>query len=183
MDAIPQELLIVGGLLLVGLAVVIVARYAKQILAFFLIVGGLLALGVIAWAMLQTPSTPASTPSTEGSGAGGALHDVADIARLFTKAEPQPQPTYTAPASSGGGFVAGLLVALLIVALGAGGYFWIRWRLAESGGIAQQLLPGNTRRKKRRKSDAPVIYVLQSPADDAETWEGLSEWQTENDYF
>jgi hypothetical protein len=180
MEGIPQEVVIVGGVLLLGLAVVIVARYAKQILAFFLIVGGLLLVGVIAWAMLQKPSTPAST---EGSGAGGALHDVADIARLFTKSEPEPSsaPTYSAP--SGGGFCTGVLVALLAGVMGVAGYFWIRWRLAENSSIAEQLLPSNTRRKKRRKvqDPTPVVYVIQQGQDlDALPWE-LERWD-ENEF-
>ncbi|MBN1975949.1 MAG: hypothetical protein JW918_00985 [Anaerolineae bacterium] len=173
MEGIPSEVLIIGGLVLAGVAVLIVARYAKQILAFFLIVGGLLALGVIAWAMLQTPSTP----STEGS---GALHDVADIARVFA---PKPEPAHTAPAPSGGGFCAGVLVALLAGALGVGGYFFARWKLVEWGG-----LPTKSKKRRKRQSGAPLVYVVPQGQDFdglADLWdlEGVTEWQTENDCF
>jgi hypothetical protein len=164
-------------LALLALAVLLVARYAKQILAVILIVGGLLALGVIAWAMLKTPSTPAST---EGS---GTLHDIADIARVFAP-KSEPEPAYqTAPAPSGGGFVAGLLVALLIVALLVGGYFFARWKLAEWGGASPQ-----RGKRRRQQSQAPAVYYIVPQRQDldglADLWdlEGLTQWN-ENELF
>jgi hypothetical protein len=170
MDAIPQEVLIVGGIALLGLAVVVVARYAKRILLFLALVAGVVILGAIVWAWLQS-----SAASTEG---GGTLHDLADIARVVTPKDqpaPAPAPTYTAPAPSGGGFCAGVLVALLAGAVGVGGYFWIRWKLAE-----WRKRPKRTRRDLQDRM--PVVYIVPEQDFDALPLEELSEWDT-NDYF
>lgn len=172
MDAIPQEVLIVGGLGLVILAAVIVARWGKQILLFLFLAVGVVVLALIAWALLQRPDV---IPS----GATETIGDLADIARVL-KPESEPQPTYTAPASSGGGFLAGVLVALVIVALGAGGYFFARWKLAERGGLRRQ--------RGKAGHGAPVVYVIQGQADDLGEydlipWQEVGEWTEEEADF
>jgi hypothetical protein len=177
MEGIPQEVLIVGGLLLAGLAVYIVARFAKQILAVLLVIGGVIIVGVIAWALIQKPDV---IPDTEE--ANDTLDDIADIARFLTpKDEPeQASPSYSPQGGgrvgSGGGFLAGVLTVLVILSLGAGGYFYVRWRLAEGQRMKAR---GRRSRGARGWGDgAPVIYLVGGPDDeyddDPVDWE--DEW-------
>jgi hypothetical protein len=158
MEGIPQELLIVGGAALAILAALILVKWGKQILTALLIVAGVAIVGLIGWALIQRPDViPDDTAETIG--------DLADIARVVApKSEPAPapapQPAYTAPRAGGGGFWAGALMVLVILALGAGGYFFARWKLAERerGGLR----PGPSRRRGTRGQ--PIIYVIEGPA-------------------
>jgi hypothetical protein len=175
MEGIPSELVIVGGVGLVLLAAVIVVKFGKQIVTALLVIAGVVVVVLIGWALLQRPDLiPDGTQET--------ISDVADIARVF-KSEPEPalQPTYTAPAPSGGGFCAGVFVALLIVALGVGGYFYARWKLAEQ----DSLRPESRQRRKTRGQS--IIYVIEGQADDLGKydlipWEEVDEW-TEGEFL
>jgi hypothetical protein len=174
MEGIPQELVIVGGVLLVGLAVLLIARYAKQILLFLLVAGGVAVVVLIGWALIQKPGViPEDTAETVG--------DVADIVRFLTPkdepAAPAPAPTYSTPAPSGGGFLSGLLAALLIVALCVAGYFGLRWKLAEWGGKRRAT---SRRELSGPQGQPPIVYVIEADDGDglADLWdlEGLTEW-------
>jgi len=181
MEGIPSELVIVGGIGALILAALVLVKWGKQILTALLVVAGVVVVGLIAWALIQRPDViPDDTAESVG--------DVADIVRFLTPkdepAAPAPAPTYSTPAPSGGGFVAGLLVALLILALGVAGYFGLRWKLAEWGGKRRPTArPG---RPHSPQGQPPIIYVIE--ADDGDdlvdlwNWEGLTEW-TESDYF
>jgi len=169
MDGIPSELIIGGGLVLVGLAVYVVARYAKQILLFLLLAGGVIIVGVIAWALIQRPDViPDETEETIG--------DVADIVRFLTpRDEPeQALPSYSPQGGgSGGGFLAGVLTMLAILLLGAGGYFYVRWKLAE------KVFPSsNPSRRRRGTQQQPVIYLVGGPDED-EYDDGSMDWEDE----
>lgn len=148
MENVPDGVLIFWGLVLLGVVVLIVVRYAKQILTFLLVAAGVVCAVIIAWVLFQQPGEIQST-----SEAGGALHDLADIARVVApRSEPAPAAT---TAGGGGGFVAGVVVTLIMGSLAAGGYFFARWKLAEMGGIFQRA------HKQPRGRGAPVIYVVQ----------------------
>lgn len=134
MEGIPSELVIVGGVGLVILAALVLVKWGKQILTALLVIAGVVIVGAIAWVMLQRPDV---IPEIDTSGAGEAISDLADIARAVTpKSEPAPQPTYTT--LGGGGFLAGVLTVLTLLSLGVGGYFWLRWKLAERGLIRRE---------------------------------------------
>jgi hypothetical protein len=170
MEGIRQELLSVGGAALAILAALILVKWGKQILTALLIVAGVAIVGLIGWALIQRPDViPDDTAETIG--------DLADIARVVApKSEPAPapapQPAYTAPRAGGGGFWAGALMVLVILALGAGGYFFARWKLAEREHSG--LRPGPSQR--RGTQGQPIIYVIEEPAHSPDEyvmpWEG-----------
>jgi hypothetical protein len=176
MEGIPSELAIVGGVGLVLLAALVLVKWGKQILTFLLVIAGVVVIvALIGWAVLQRPDViPDDTAET--------ISDVADIARVLkpeSKPEPAPQPTYAAP--SGGGFCAGVFAALLIVALGVGGYFYARWKLSERGSLRPEP------RQRRKTQRQPIIYVIEGQADDLDEydlipWEEVDEW-TENEFL
>jgi uncharacterized protein HemX len=90
------------------------------------------------------------------------IGDLADIARVVAPRSepapaPAPQPAYTAPRTGGGGFLAGALTVLVILALGAGGCFWLRWKLAERGLIRRE--PTRRQQSPRR----PPTHQQQPP--------------------
>jgi hypothetical protein len=173
MDVNGIPLLVVVGVV-VSLAVII-ARVWRTLLKWVLIVGGVAVVVAIAWMLIQRPDViPDDTQDT--------ISDVADIARVFTPKDEPAAPVYQTPAPSGGGFVAGLLVALLILALGAAGYFYARWQLVGWGGLRS--IP-----RKHRQQDQPVIYVIEGQANDLGEyepvpwdWEESEQW-TEDDLF
>ncbi len=176
MQGIPSELVIVGGVGLVILAALILVKWGKQILTALVLVVGVVIVALIAWALLQQPG---ALPDT--SGASDTIGDLADIARVIApRDEPAAQPVYQAPASSGG-FVSGLLVALVLVALGVGGYFWLRWKLAERGSLRPAAL-----QRLHRPQGQPVIYVIEGQADDLGEYD-LIPWEvdgwTDGDLF
>jgi hypothetical protein len=164
-ESLPSEFVIVGVIGLVLLGLVLLVKFGKQILTALLVIIGLVIMVVVAWALLQRPEISSKT--------GDTISDLADIARAVApKSEPAAR-VYQAPAPSGGGnFVAGVLTALMIVALCAGGYCWARWKLAERG------TPGNRRRRKPTQSGAPVVYIVERETDDDEglTLEEWEEW-------
>jgi hypothetical protein len=176
MEGIPSELAIVGGVGLALLAALILVKWGKQILTFLLVIAGVVVIvALIGWALLQRPDViPDDAAET--------ISDVADIARVLKpepKSEPVPRPTYTAPAPSGGGFCAGVFAALLIVALGVGGYFYTRWKLSERGLIRREPASQKRQRPARRPTqqqsppwaqwewpDAPPVVYIDGYDDD-----------------
>lgn len=113
-------LLVIGAVIVLT---VVIARMWRTLLKWALVIGGVVVLVVGAVTFL---------PSIDTGETGQAIGDLADIARAVApkpEPEPAPQPVYTTP--SGGGFVASVLTALVILALGVAGYFFARWKLAE----------------------------------------------------
>jgi len=131
MNGIPSEWLMAGGIVLILLAAWVIWKFGKQIMTFILVIAGLIVVGALAWALLQQPDVipddAARAPIAE------TIDDLADIARVV--APPEERAARSAPiGTGGGGFVAGLLTAEVVAALGVGGYFYARWKFAERGG-------------------------------------------------
>jgi hypothetical protein len=162
MDGIPSELAIAGVIGALLLAAVILIKFGKQILTALLVVAGIAVVGVIVWVVLSRPDViPDDAAST--------ISDVADIARVIAP-KSEPEPVYVAPAQGGGGgFIAGLLTAAVVAALGVGGYFYARWKLAERG----------HRQRRPECQDAQVIYLVGGPDDDDIYDDDSLDWEDE----
>lgn len=157
MNNISPEIVVVGGIGLLILAAIILAKWGKQILTVLLVVAGLVVAGALfyGWTQVQKPDLiPSDTRETVG--------DVADIARaLKPNAQPEvqyvPQPTYNA----GGGFgwfCAGALAVAFLGAVCFVAYLYVRFKL-----LPQKL--GQPKAKKQVQ-DVPVIYITGDDDDD-----------------
>jgi hypothetical protein len=143
--------------------VIIVLRSWRTILKWVLAVAALviaIVIGVpLLWENVVAPQVDPQTAET-----------VSDVADLLSLLRPQPAPAPTqVQVTTRAPFAVSMLLFLLLLALGAAGYFWIRWHLATRRHAAGGEVPtAGKRRRKRRELEAPVVYVLSQSYDDDE---------------
>jgi len=159
MENIPSELVTIGGIALLILAAVILAKYGKQIVTLLLVLGGIALVLFVGIPLLGKIDT---------QGASETLDDAAAIARFLTPQEQAPaQPTYQPPQKAGGGLLSGVLLTLCVGSLCVGGYFYARWKLAERGGPRAP--------HQHKQQGQPIIYVIEGQADDLGEYD-LAPW-------
>jgi hypothetical protein len=117
MSDISPEILTIAGVGLLILIAIFLVKFGKQILTIVLVLAAIAAVLYLGLPLLGRIDT---------AGANETLDDAAAIARFLTPAgrgesETRPRPS---PGGFGAGFLTGLLTAV-------GGYFFIRWKLAE----------------------------------------------------
>ena len=162
MEHLPSGLILGAGVVAV-LAVVLLATFGRRILRLVLIGVGIALVIVIAWLLLDGAGLP------NLSGAGDALGDAADIARVVrSQREPDPQPAVQPQPSGAAGFwngvCAGVLGLVILTLGGVAGWFWLRWKYGHREPKATIRRP--TRQRSRRAETPPVVYIARDDTDD-----------------
>jgi hypothetical protein len=132
-------------LTLIGLAavVIVVLKFGRQLLTLAIVLAVIVVVAGLAWVLFQIADLDGET-----------LGDVAAVARVFRPA-PEPEPKATTPAAV---YVCGGAIGTLaLAALGAAGFFWLRWRLERAGYSRRPQLPRQTARRSPRGGQWPVM--------------------------
>ena len=140
----PELAITIGAAALALVAVAwVLVRWGKAIVRLLLLLAGLAVVGLAALAMTRQAT---------------ATLEVARVAEVAAVGQ---------TVSSAGTFlVLGALVVVVILALLAVGYFWLRWKLAEAR-ASGRLQPTISRSHRRRQQlPQPVVYVLEQDLDD-----------------